>query len=385
MKKRKWYAILLLACALIMLSRGRINYSAPAFALWDLHDYRQMAAASPQIAADASPPFAYRLLGPYLVGLLPLSDPTSFLLASDAACLALAILFYRLLILQGLGDANALVATLLFAFNRYFFGFFVWDPFQIDDVLAMICIVLSFTFMMRRRWLHLAVCLALGALTREAVMVMVPVVFFYLWEEGAPAAEYRRAALSVLPALALFFAVRMLVPGDGSTMSAVGIFAYYRMKFGESIGNAISPAAWFRRLCWAFLPLTFMPVIFWRDSARLLKSQKYMGVYFVLIVITNLWGIDPSGGDVERQMAPSFLAFYWLIGKLIQQEFSSPPWAVFVLLGSALLATLHHMQGVYPLPSRHATLIVTVTATAAATCVALVVAARTSRRRICLE
>lgn len=381
MRRRKWYVFLLLACTLIILTRGRINYTAPTFSLWDLHDYREIAAVSPHIATDASPPFAYRLLGPYLVGLLPLRDPTSFSVAAATACVALAVLFYRLLLLLGLREANAFVTTLLFTFNRYFFGFFVWDPFQIDDVLAMICIVLSFTFMMKRRWVYLAICLALGALTREAVMVMIPVILVYLWEAAVPRVEYRKAALAVLPALAVFFAVRLLVPGDESTMSFAGVFSYYWMKLGESIGNAITPVAWFRRLCWSFLPLTFIPIVFWKRSIRLLATRKYIGVYFVLIVITNLWGIDPNGGDVERQMAPSFLAFYWLIGQLIEREFVAAPWAIFTLLCSAFLATFHHMQGIYPLPSKRMTLILTLIATIMATCAGLAVVLRNDRRR----
>jgi hypothetical protein len=90
MRTFKTCALLVSACALIILSKGRIDFASPLFADWDLHSYRLMAMASPRLAEDAIAPFCYRLLGPYVVGLLPLPDPLAFWLLNSLACLALA-------------------------------------------------------------------------------------------------------------------------------------------------------------------------------------------------------------------------------------------------------------------------------------------------------
>jgi hypothetical protein len=99
----KIYALLVSACALIILSKGRIDFASPLFADWDLDSYRLMAIASPHLAEDAIAPFCYRLLGPYLVGLLPLPDSLAFWLLNSLACLALALLFFQFLIDQNSG------------------------------------------------------------------------------------------------------------------------------------------------------------------------------------------------------------------------------------------------------------------------------------------
>jgi len=339
-----------------------IDFNSAAYTGFDLHSYRQIAIASPHLSPEVSPPYAYRLLGPYTVGLLPLPDPLAFRLADSAVCLTLVILFYRLLVEQGIHCGVALVAVLLFACNRFFFGLLIWDPFQIDDVLAMLCLVVSLTMLFRRRWVWFALCFALGCLTREAVMILIPVSFVYLWEEGTIRKEYMKWIGAITPALAVFILVRVFVYADEARMGVAGILSYYQMKFGESIENALTKEAWFRRLVWSFMPLTFLPFIFPRTTFSFFWRRRYLLLFFLLVVITNLWGIDPGGGDSERQMAPSFLPFFWLIAALLQQELSHIKWALPAILGGGYVSSLHHLQGIYPLPNKMATLLVTVVA-----------------------
>ena len=359
MENLKTYALLVSVCALIILSKGRIDFASPAFAGWDLHSYRAVAIASPHLAPDAMAPFCYRLLGPYLVGLLPLPDPLAFWLLNSVACLVLVVLFYRFLIDQKIRRDVAVMTVLLFACNRYFYGFFAWDPFQIDDVMALICIVLCFSFLFKGRWVAFAFCLALGCLTREAVLIMIPVSMFYLWEYGKFRQDYQRLMLAIAPPLAVFILVRVLVPADQASIGLSGILPYYWTKFGESIGNAIAPQAWFRRLLWCFMPLTLVPVMFIRTTISFFSARKHLLLFILLVVVTDLWGIDVGGGDAERQMAPSFLAFYWLIGAITQRELAAAKWVFPALFGCGLIASLHHLQGIYPLPSKRATLLVT--------------------------
>ena len=75
-------------------SYGRIDYESPPYSYWDLYFYRHMAAAAPALDLDIRQPFCYRLLGPWLVALVPLPVPQAFYLSSSLASLALlAVLF----------------------------------------------------------------------------------------------------------------------------------------------------------------------------------------------------------------------------------------------------------------------------------------------------
>jgi hypothetical protein len=250
----------------------------------------------------------------------------------------------------------------------------VWDPFQIDDVLAMVCILACFMLLARRRWIAFAVCFALGCLTREVVMILIPVSFVYLWERGTLRREFKRWFAAICPAIAVFLLVRASVYADGARMRITGILSYYVMKFGESAGHAFTFAAWMRRLVWCFMPFTFLPLVFLRTTVSFFSRHNYVLLYLILVVVTDFWGIDQGGGDAERQMAPAFLAFFWLIGVIAQSRLSRPRWVLPVILAAGFLGSLHHLQTVYPLPGKLATLVVTIVAATAATGIGLWIA-----------
>ncbi len=185
---------------------------------------------------------------------------------------------------------------------------------------------------------------------------LIPVVLFYLWESGKLRQHYKAFIFSAMLPLAIFVLVRVFIPADHAAIGLHGILPYYWMKFNESIGNALTAQAWFRRLVWCSLPLTMVPIIYFDTTRSFFSSRKYLAFFFVLVVITNLWGIDPGGGDAERQMAPSFLAFYWLIAVIVQQELSREKWLLTLLLSGAYLTSFHHAQGLLPLPNKWVTL-----------------------------
>ncbi len=371
--KLETYTVLIFVSSLFVLSKGIIDVKAPMFADWDFHRYRLIAEASPHFDKHAPPPFAFRILGPYVIGLLPLPDPLAFRIVNSLACVALVVLFYRFLMNRGIQSRVAFLTTLLFACNRYFFGQFAWNPFQIDDVLALLCFILAFTLMFEKRWLLFACCFVLGSLTREVIMILVPVSFAYLWEQGTLRVEYKKWLLAITPAISVFLIVRIFVYSDDVRMGISGILPYYWMKFHESIGNALTASAWFRRLIWCTLPVTLVPFIFWRTTVSFFARHKYLLLFFVLVIITDLWGIDEGGGDAERQMAPSFLVIYWLIAELGQRDLSQISWSLPLILGGGYIASLHHLQGFYPLRNPAVTLLLSAVSTAGVSAIALYV------------
>lgn len=372
----RMYALLVCASVFLILSRGMIDYTSPAYAGFDLHDYLEIAMAAPHLSPTAGAPYAYRLLGPYLVGLLPLPAPLGFRLVTSVSLLAVAILLYKFLIDQGIQSYVAITTCLLFECGRYSFGMLAWDPFQIDDVLTMLCLLASILLLFRRRWIAFALCFALGSLTREAVMILVPVTFVYLWESRTLRRDAAKWVFAITPAILVFILVRVVVPVDGTHMGVAGIRPYYEMMFFQSIGNAITPVAWFRRLIWNFMPLTFLPLLFFRTNISFCSRHKFMLLFFVLVVITDLWGIDVGGGDAERQMAPAFLPFFWLIGEILQTWFLNAKWELAGVLAGGYLVSLHHLQGVYPLPNKQFTLYVTLIGLTEITLIALWIKAK---------
>jgi len=96
-----------------------------------------MAQASPHIDRSVCPPYLYRILGPYIVGLFPGGDATDFYLAAILCSLLLVGSISGYCCAVGiLSKGPRAVATMLLTMNRYFFGFTVWDCFQIDDLIA---------------------------------------------------------------------------------------------------------------------------------------------------------------------------------------------------------------------------------------------------------
>ena len=367
----KSYALLILLCALIILSKGRINFTSPRYSGWDLESYRAMAQASPRLPSEVNPPYRYRVLGPYIVEMLPLPDPLAFWLVTSIAALVLAVLFYQFLVGQALSGPVAMFTVLLFTFNRYFFGLIVWDFFQIDDILCLICFVLIFGFLLKRRWILLALGLAIGCTARETVLIMIPAVFVYQWETKTLRRDWKTGIIAAAPALVVFVAVHLILRSAQTPMGMSGIFSYYSTALGDNIYDALTPEVWFRRLIWAFMPLTLIPFIFWKITIDFFSSRKYLLTFFLFVVATNLWGI--GAGNIERLMAPSFLAFYWLIGEITQLKLASTPWTYPALLVSGFLASLHHQMGLCALPSKRTTLLVTLAGFAIATGSAFIV------------
>jgi len=198
---------------------GRIDYTRELFARWDLHQYRAVALASPRIDAGIPRPFIYRPLGPFLAGLLPFDVDTSFYLLNVIASLGLVALAYRFMRRLGSSPGIAAAATLLYVFNKHFFGFTSWNYFHINDVLTNVFIIVMFRSMLEGRWRTFAIAMLLASVTRETFLLVIPTAVVCLIEGGRFRREWRPLLLAALPALALFVSFRILVrPESGMTL-----------------------------------------------------------------------------------------------------------------------------------------------------------------------
>jgi len=349
---------------------GQIDYTREMFAGWDLWSYRKIAAASPGLATDVPGPFAYRIFGPYIVGLLPLPDDTAFYVCTVALSLVLALLFYFFLCNVGLTPAASALTAILFSFNKYLFGFNVWDYFQIDDLLTLIFIVILWLAMLKENWIVFGLTLFLGALTREPSMLMVPVAFAYLWEKGRLLNNWKAITASVVPGIAAFFLLRALVSVQG-VFPVQGEYTLFQAFLKHSVKMA-EPEVWFRLLVNSFIPLSLLPIVFIEDTAAFFRENKHAALFFALVFISTMWGFDNA-----RLMAPAFLVFYLLIGKFIQR-FQEKKLFIIVIVSASFISSFHHVIARYPLPSIKLTIFLSLATLAVVTVAALILRATQS-------
>lgn len=331
--------ILLSAAAVMIYLYGNIDYTADGFRDIDLRYYRQMAQASPHTAEGVPAPFAFRLLGPWVAGLLPSTDPAGFLALTAIASLLIPVLLYRFLVEFGIERSAAFVAALLFIFNKHLFGSSAWNFFQVKDSIGLLCISACFIAMLRDDWPFFSLSLFIGVLSGEAPLIMVPVLFAYLIERKKPGAAWRRAALSLLPCIAGFLLLRLLVPTQGGT-GLVEAFLYYSPKLQYRL-------VWVGLLVNPFIPLVFLPLLYFKDLWLFMKSNIYLVVCFAIVFASTLFG-----SNNERLMAPAFIVFYAFIGTVAERHWRGRSWVILAVTAACILASAHHLLARYPLPSR---------------------------------
>jgi hypothetical protein len=331
--------VLALVTVTMLFLYGRIDYTNEAFKEWDSLIYIRMAAAAPRLDADAPRPFAFRLLGPYLTGLIPGPVERSFLSVNLALSLLFVYLLYRLARSFGLRPPFACLAATLYVFNKHFFGFTSWNYFHINDIIMNILLVLMFRSMAEARWMRFAGALALGAATRETAMIMVPVGFLYLAERGLLAREGRRFAAAALPALVVFAAIRLLIhPAEGPTLAEAVSAHWTKITSLERMYHVlVNP----------FVPLALVPFVFFRRTLAFLAGRIHLALFFVLVAATPFFGHNN-----ERLLNPASLVFYPLVGLILQDCVWPNRGMIALVLAGGFLSSLHWLVARYPLPSR---------------------------------
>ena len=334
--------VLALVAAAMLFLYGRIDCTNAAFKEWDSLVYLEMASDSPHLDPDAPRPFAFRLLGPYLAGLIPGSTENAFLAVDFALSLLLVYLMYRFSRYFGLRPPFACLATVLYIFNKHFFGFTSWNYFHVNDLITNILLIVLFWSMMESRWLSFAAALCLGAATRETAMIMIPVGLLYLAERRLLAREGWKFVAAAAPGLAVFLAIRLLVhPAAGPTLAQAVSAHWTKITSLERMYHVlVNP----------FVPLAFVPAVFFRRTFAFLKGRLHLLAFFVLVAATPFFGHNN-----ERLLNPASLAFYPLIGFILQDCVWPNRGMIALVLAGGFLSSLHWLVARYPLPSRGAT------------------------------
>lgn len=316
---------------------GAIAYTEEPFRSQDLSFYLRMAEVAPNIDPLVNQPFNFRILGPFLVGFLPVPEPLGFTLLTVFFSALAASLFYVLLRYVGLSAAVSFVVTVLVLLNRYVFGILLFNNFQLGDAMSLVLLMLLFLTMWEDRWAAFGVLLALGSLTREITILMVPVAFLYLLERRQLSARWRRVALAALPGVLIFVALRAFMPSEGGRSLTEALVAFsYKLYTPESL---------FRGFVNTFLPFTLIPLVYFRQTVAFFRERKYLLGYLALVYLSTTFGANE-----ERLVAPAFIVFFTLLG-FILEGVRAKRLTFAVLLAAGFLSSLHHAMGVLLLPS----------------------------------
>lgn len=274
-------------------------------------------------------PFAYRIGVPYLVHVLPFSHTFSFSLiawlCSGAAGGFMYVLLRRLGAPEGLSAGLALALVLcpplLVASLRQ--G-------RSTDPATILAMVAATVFIVERRPVGLAVTIALGALTRESAMFLIPFAYAMWAERPVDLAAARRVAAVSAPAVAIYVALRLAIPVADNRYTSVG--EVLRMGF----------AGWdvqLRRLFIDFGPLWFVAPFALRDMRFARRGLVLVGLCVVSMGFALDWG------RIFLVAAPVFYgASAWVLRE--RPRLQAPvlaAWAVLILV-YAVYMQLHGVQ-----------------------------------------
>ncbi len=351
--KKQYYLYLLIATVTAILLAGKIQYTLPQFEGIDLFKYREMALAAPGLNMEIPHPYVYRIFAPWLAGILPFDLDTSFYVLNLLFLFGLSYVFFEFILLFGLEYKTAFFATVAFLFNRYFFQFLAFDYFQLSDTLSYFLFVLSYILLTKRKYFLFGVSVAIGVLTREVALLIIPIGFAYLCENKRGKEDYIKfLTVSAIAAL-LFLAVRMLIQIESDEN--------YLTQIEYGLVNFFNPRAFLKRFIIAFTPFSVLPFLFYKELIKLLRENKYLSVWIVFAVASSLFG-----NDYERLMMPVAPVFFLFLALLIEKYFISngngfvQKVLLFLVVILSLAGSLYHLWGVFRLANSEVSLISTV-------------------------
>ena len=87
----KYILVIIITSQLAVLFTGTIDYANPIYQNSDLNKYFKMAEAAPGITDDVIRPFVYRILVPWIAGVLPFAISTNFIILNQIGLILLSV------------------------------------------------------------------------------------------------------------------------------------------------------------------------------------------------------------------------------------------------------------------------------------------------------
>jgi hypothetical protein len=313
----------------------------------DLVQYQRMATAAPSIDPYVPAPFVYRVIPPFLAGsLTPIvgSQLQAFRILTYVSLLGCLLLFRRWLIRRGIEAPTSLFVTCLLAASPHVIGASLFNPYQLTDAMSLLIIMASIMTIERGAWWKYAVLLCIGAATRETCMLMIPVAVIAAWRTQ----QWRSALLWSAPSLVVFVVLRSIMSPENQAWGLLGNYAVYAWKLTD-------PIAWYRLGVNCMIPVTLLPLVAMRRLKDLVRRNIHLAALVVLVVVASF-----AGKDVERLLAPSFVAFYGLLAVILQRWVRLDAVTAIFLVLATCLAALHPLYSQHDVVNRSAYIVISV-------------------------
>ncbi|MBI2794585.1 MAG: hypothetical protein HYX66_08070 [Ignavibacteria bacterium] len=289
---------LCLTLALAILLYDRVDFIGAQSSI-DLQHYRLMAQAAPAFLQHEDAPFVYRPLPPWIAGIMGRlvgGDVNGFFVVSIVVVLVGAYSVVVFLKKHGVSEPTSTMLASVSILSPSVFGGSVFNPFQLTDAMGITLIILGLMALENESWPMFGLCLLLGALTRETVLLLVPLAIMK---------RNLMLMLACLPAIAVAVGIRewAIVHNEGWTLW--GNLEIYLQK-------ATSAKVWYRILINAFAPISLLPLAVAAVSWNTLKKHVHVFVLAAMIGASVF-----VGADVERLLGPAFIAVALAAGAIV--------------------------------------------------------------------
>lgn len=272
-------------------------------------------------------PFGYRLGLPLLVHVMPFSHGTSFLLLALLAAGGAAGFAY--LLMRELGGSLGVAAPLALLLS-------VSPPFLVvglrhgrnTDVATIFFMMAATYFVVRRKYVTVAVTLVLGALVREAVLFVIPLAYALWASRFFDRRALRQTLVIAVPAIAAYSLVRLgittvgkaQVPGYGSLVGG-------RLTVIETVTH--SPGLMLRRMLTVYGPLWIVAPV-----ALLTMSFARRGLVLVALCVVSM----TYATDWGRMILLAAPVFYPAAAYVLERH---PAWRVPVWVSFGVLVVAY--------------------------------------------
>jgi hypothetical protein len=324
---------------------GRIDLSyAPCSDIPDIQNYRQMALASPGFDETVSRNFGYRILLPYIVGLMPFDVDTSFYILTLIMAFMIPFVLLRFFKVYGLGDDTSFYLTVLFLAGRYVFGFAVWNFYDVHDLLTHILILIFLIALKKNNFLIMGTVLAVGVANRETILFLAPASAWYHFMVRKDKNKGIRFLISVIPALIILAGLRSLIVTESAAGEGL-LYSFGKLRFDET--NKLFDPVTYYRIINTFIPLTFIPFVFWKETKDFFRRN----MHFLILIITY-YASCFLAGDTERLIVPVFPVFFLLLGVIFEKYRFYELKGRILVLSACLISIPHHIYFRFRLPHR---------------------------------
>jgi hypothetical protein len=309
-----------------------IDYTDTQHANMDLHDYRAIAQAAPGLAQEVMAPFAFRIAGPWLAGTLPGPDPIAFGLLTLAVAFVLLLALYAWVVSLGISSEAAVLACAVLAFSKSTYGFLLFNYFQLNDLMTLTLLCLALIAMRHNKWLIFWGLLLVSLLFRETLLILIPVCAVYLLRKKQPRLPWE-FVLGAGAAIGLYFFLRLLIPHvSGSTL--IDEFRIEKLSLPNLYSSLFN----------TFVPVTLVPLVFYRSTITRAVRNPEMVVLIVCCFVTTLVAFDS-----ERLMMPALIVVLTCIAAQYD-ELGQPRFLGIVTTAAAVLCGLSATLTVISIP-----------------------------------